>query len=76
VSGLPDVFFFPFHPATNKYNLKTLRMLMSGELPSPFVGNYIYPDADSGAAPLGAPLIEAVHNKLKSIGANTIVLQG
>lgn len=46
------------HPATNKYNLKTLRAVLSG------------------AAPLGAPLINAVHNKLKSVGANAIVLQG
>ncbi|KAF9646482.1 acetyl-CoA synthetase-like protein [Thelephora ganbajun] len=46
------------HPATNKYNLKTLRLLMSG------------------AAPLGASLIQAVHDKLKSVGAHTIILQG
>ncbi|KAF9790975.1 AMP binding protein [Thelephora terrestris] len=46
------------HPATNKYNLKTLRFIMSG------------------AAPLGASLISAVHNKLKSVGANTVIPQG
>jgi len=46
------------HPATNKYDLKSLQVLLSG------------------AAPLSDSLIRAVHNKLKSVGANTIVLQG
>jgi len=32
--------------------------------------------AASGAAPLGASLIKAVDNKLKSVGANAVVLQG
>lgn len=46
------------HPATNKYNLKTLRTILSG------------------AAPLGASLVKAVHDKLKSVGADTVLVQG
>jgi len=46
------------HPAVNKYDLKTLRYLMSG------------------AAPLGASLVDAVHKKLKSVGADAALLQG
>jgi hypothetical protein len=30
----------------------------------------------SGAAPVGAPLVRAVYNKLKSVGADALVLQG
>lgn len=65
--------------ATNKYNLKTLRSLMSGRLESPAspsMEGRIQTNNIQGAAPLGAPLITAVHNKLKSVGANTVLVQG
>ena len=65
--------------ATNKYNLKTLRVVLSGTHSGlyPFSWKPVLTlTAASGAAPLGAPLVEAVHSKMKSVGANTIVLQG
>lgn len=43
---------------------------------SPFVERYTYTDAVTGAAPLGSSLINAVHNKLKSVGAETAIIQG
>jgi hypothetical protein len=65
--------------AVDKYNLKTLRLLVSGTHSGLHPSSWniaLKPVAASGAAPLGAPLIKAVHNKLKSVGANTIVMQG
>jgi len=65
--------------ATNKYNLKTLQFLISGthfglcSHSRDFVADV---DAVLGAAPLGVSLIQAVHNKLKSVGANAVVVQG
>lgn len=65
--------------AANKYNLITLRLWMSGThsgLHSSPHKTTFTPVATLGAAPLGASLVEAVHDKLKSVGANPIVLQG
>jgi hypothetical protein len=45
-------------------------------LASPFVECRANTDAISGAAPLGASLIRDTHTKLRSVGANTAVLQG
>ncbi|KAI0783026.1 AMP binding protein [Abortiporus biennis] len=46
------------HPATTKFNIKTLRFLFSG------------------AAPLSGSLVDAVRQKLASVGANVYVTQG
>ncbi|KAI0090784.1 hypothetical protein BDY19DRAFT_887434 [Irpex rosettiformis] len=46
------------HPAVAKYNLKTLKFLMSG------------------AAPLGAPLVKGLQDRMKSLGVNVFVGQG
>ena len=65
--------------AANKHSLKTLRLLLSG------MHSGLHPSSwnvvltlvvASGATPLGASLVEAVHNELKSVGTNVIVLQG
>jgi len=65
--------------AANKYNLKTLRLLMSGTHPGLHPSSWnptLTLVAASGAAPLGASLIKAVDKKLKSLGADVVVLQG
>ena len=41
-----------------------------------FVGRRADGEDYSGAAPLGAPLVDAVHKKMKSVGADTAILQG
>jgi len=65
--------------ATNKYNMKSLRILLSGAHPRLRLlswGAALTLMPLSGAAPLGPSLVQAVHNKLKSVGANTALLQG
>ncbi|GJE91445.1 acyl--CoA ligase [Phanerochaete sordida] len=54
----PMCLLFTHHPAVGKYNMSTLRALMSG------------------AAPLGAPLVKALHERLKRAGADVVIIQG